>query len=155
MSDILFLAKKEFDGKLVHEISSQFTATGVKITRTITNGKTFYLAKCVLIPDTDTVNDIVMGQTANINRNCFVDIKYDGTVIDQLMYNFESDSIAVSDPGAAADHIEKLNATATGKSLVGDGVKKVEVEVSATDGTAGYVVELLGWEENTGDDPII
>jgi len=153
LSDIEFLSIKEFDGKLFHEISPSFTTTGVKITRAIPNGKTFYLAKSTLI--SDVLGNIALNITSTTvqRRYCFIDIKFDGVVVDQLYYNFASQGVVASDPGGMAQSDHKFNSSVIGKSFVGNGIKVLEVEVISVLGT--YVCGLEGFEEDTGTSPKI
>ena len=48
MSDYEFLAIKEFDGKLIHLVSSEFTGNAAQISYTVPSGKTFYHLKSKL-----------------------------------------------------------------------------------------------------------
>ena len=144
-----FLIKKEQDGDLIKELSAEFTSTGVKITHTPATGKTFHLYKAWLVPSSININDITIGVATNINRYCFVSVEYDGTEIDEIYSNNESDSVGGSGMGGAAATSQKLETSSILDTMVGDGAKAVEVEVKTIDGTAGYKVGLIGWLSDT------
>ena len=88
LGDIQFLSIKEFDNKLFHELSSSFTTTGVKITRTIPNAKTFYFANASLISDIASNIELDIGNFSVKSRFCFISIKFDNTIVDKIYYNF-------------------------------------------------------------------
>ncbi len=148
LSDIMFLAKKEFDNKLFTETSSEFTTTGVKITRTPASGKTYYLAKAkvVLVGGGDTT------YSGEILVHC--QVKFDGTVIDNFSIAGFMEEGAGEGPGWGMSGVMP-ETTVIGKSFDGDAAKKVEVECIAITGTnVSAHVTLVGWEENTGTSPL-
>ena len=149
LSDIEYLSIKEFDSKLFTEISATFTTTGVKITRTIASGKSFYIAKASIIPIVNTVAST--SGLSVVNRRCTVDVKYDGTVIDTLGYDFEYDG--ANSNRAAMGNAFNLESQIIGKKLDGDAVKKVELDATSVSGT--YKVRLIGFEETTADTPAV
>ncbi len=153
VSDIEFLSIKEFDNKLITEFAS-FNTTGVKITHTVPNGKTFYLSKCAFMAtDAGNVDLQILSNTVQV-RSCFITIKYDGTIIDRLHYNFASQGVNASDPGGMATSNDKWGSSIIGKSLQGTGAGvNVEIEVTAISGN--YAVILEGFEEDTGTSPAI
>ena len=144
-----FIIRQKELGNLIKEISAEFTTTGVKISYVPTNGKTFHLYKAWLIPSSVSINDINIGNSVTINRNCFVSIEFDDTEIDEIFYNHESDSVASSSPGGAAATSQKLETSTFGDTMDGDGVKAVEVEVKTINASAGYKVGLIGWISDT------
>lgn len=147
--DISFMAGKEFDGKLFHEVSAEFSTTGVKISRIVPSGDTFYLAKAKLYP-----KDVAIRTSVGTATNeCKCEVKFNGTVIDVMNHDLQStllvggDDIETTQFGGG-----NMTETATiGLSMVGDGVDVVEINVTAVTGT--YRVLLLGWEELTATDP--
>ena len=141
-----YLATKQFEGKLFKEISSEFTTNAVQITRTIANGKTFYFVKAKLYP---VVNTIFGDNNLSIkNRRADIEIKFDGTIIDVLTYDFESNELGAN--RAAWGNSNQLESLVV-DSMIGNGVKKVEVTSTDTSGT--FRVSLMGFEENTGTAP--
>ncbi len=154
LSDIEYLAIKEFDSKLFTEISSEFTTNAVQITRTIANGKDFYLAKASLYPVVNTVVAAINGGagTTAVNRRADVEIKYDGTVIDVLTHDQETGQDDANHQGAAGAS-GKYETTMAGKKLVGDGVKKLELTSTNTSGT--FRCSVVGFEETSGASPAV
>ena len=128
LSDILFLAKKEFDSKLFTETSSEFSTTGVKITRTPANLKTYYLhkAKVVLIGDGDVT------YSGEILVHC--QVKFDGTVVDNFSIAGFMEETAGEGSGWEMSGVMP-ETTVIGKSFDGNGVKKAEVECISITGT--------------------
>lgn len=150
VSDLEFLSVKQKDGKIFTETSTEFTTTGVKITRTVPNGKTFYLhkAKVVLVGGGDAAF------TGEILIHC--QVKFDGTVIDNFAIAGFMEEGAGEGPGWGMSGVMP-ETTVMGKSLDGAvAAKNVTVEVIAISGTnvSGHVT-LSGYEETTGDDPRI
>ena len=147
LSDSLFLAVKEFAGKLFTETSSEFTTTGVKITRTPASGKTYYLhkAKVILVGGGD------VAYSGEILVHC--QVKFDGAVIDNFSISGFQEEGAGEGPGWGMSGVMP-ETTVVGKSLTGDAAKKVEVECIAITGTnVSAHVTLIGWEETTGQSP--
>lgn len=157
LSESEFLTIKQFDGKLIKEISAEFTGNGVQITRTPASGKTFYFLKARLYP---VVNSIVTGSAGNTpvtsNRRADVEIKLDGTVIDVLTHDMETTFGSAESAAARAEG----NAGQAGQyeslivdSMDGNAIKKIELTSTNVVGT--YRVSLIGIEENTGTSPQI
>lgn len=149
VSDIEYLSVKEFDSKLFTETSSEFTTTGVKITRTVANGKNFYLAKAKVV----LVGGGGSAYTGEILIHC--QVKFDGTVVDNFSIAGFQEEGAGEGPGWGMSGV-MAETTVIGKSLVGNGTKKVEVEVIAITGTnvSGHVT-LIGFEETAADSPAL
>jgi len=149
--DLPFLMNKEFDGKLIHNLSAEFTTTGVKFTRTVASGKTFYLYKAMLLPKDNVQIRLSTGQNQAQAR---AEVKYDGAVIDVMMFDAVSD---VSTGGSAEASVEtgaseQQSTHAMGKSMDGDGVKVVEINIPAIAGGT-FRVLMMGIEEDTTTDP--
>lgn len=82
-------------------------------------------------------------------------VKYDGTAIDNFGIEGYVEQAAGEEPGYGFSGVMP-ETTVIGKSLEGNGTKKVEVECIAITGTTvSDHVTLIGWEENTDDDPVI
>ena len=145
LSDLEFLAIKEYDGKLIHLISSEFTGNGDQITYTPASGKTFYHLRSRLYPVTDTIN--VSANTTN-NRRCDVEITLDGTVIDVLTHDYEQYSVGDTGQGAGVTWEHNSNIV---ESMDGNASKQVKLTSTNTSGT--YRVSMLGIIEDTGSSP--
>lgn len=147
--DAMAMAHKEFKGELITVISVNFTTTGVKITRTPATGKTFYLIKASIIPITNTV--VTRNGAAGIsNTICTVDIKFDGAVIDAMGHDAEG---SITSGAASAVAAWNHESQVVGKSMDGNASKKVEIEAITVAGT--YRVRLIGFEVDTGVDPLL
>ncbi len=153
LSDIEFLAINEFDNKLIHDLSAEFTTTGVKFTRTPASGKTFYLAKAKLILKDGVTLRTSLGSN---HVQCRAEIKYNGTVIDTIMFDSQASLIAggrdQETTTLGGDHQAVTNAI--GKSMDGNAIKLVEINVAAIAGGT-FRVLMMGWEEDTGTSPAV
>jgi len=149
VSDVEYLSVKEFNSKLFTETSSEFTTTGVKITRTPASGKTFYLAKAKVV----LVGGGISTYTGEILIHC--QVKMNSVVIDNFSICGFQEEGAGEGPGWGMSGV-MAETTVIGKSLDGDAAKKVEVEVIAITGTnvSGHVT-LIGFEEDTADSPAL
>lgn len=149
LSDILVLAVKEFGNKLISlNSTSDETTTGVKLTRTIPSGKTFYLGRAKIVPA-----DTPVSATSTDWRATAV-IKFDGTIVDNIGYAGQTEQGAGEGPGMGIAGAS-LESNQMGISLDGDGVKKVEVDLTNLVGTNHAVrLSLIGWEEDTGTSPL-
>lgn len=159
VGDLEFLAVKEFDGKLIHTVSSEFTGNADQITYTPASGKTFYVLRCKLYPVTNTIATTApttsTGDTTT-NRRCDVEITLDGTVIDVLTHDMESINGVWTGSGSTRN--AEGSAGQAGQyesniveSMDGDAVKAVKLTSTNTSGT--YRVSLLGLLEDTGTSP--
>lgn len=148
--DVGFLAVKEFEGKLFHELSATFSTTGVKISRIVPLGKTFYIYKAKILPETGIT---IRTSTGTNTDECKCDVNFDGTPIDRITHDAQS-TLAAGLSDAESVNLGGGLHTETGTvglSLVGDGIKTVELDVTAV--TGNYKVLLEGWEEDTGSSP--
>jgi hypothetical protein len=150
VSDIEFLAIKEFEGKLVNlNSTSNETTTGVKLTRTPASGKTFYLAYVQVTPIANPQSG------TSTDFECVVAIKFNGTIVDTISYTASFEIAAGEGPGYGVSGAS-LKSNQVGISMDGDAIKKVEVEITTLQGTGLECrLSLLGWEENTADSPQI
>lgn len=150
--DVGFLALKAFGNKLFHELSATFSTTGVKISRIVPDGKTFYLYKAKVLPESGIILK-ESGPAGALNDECKADVNYDSTPIDRIMHDSRSVLAAgISDTESANLGGGLHTETGTvGLSMVGDGIKTVEINVTAVVGN--YKVLLEGWEEDTGTSP--
>lgn len=140
-NDAEFLARKEKQGNLVSEISSEFTGNGDQITITPSSGKTFYLIGIKLYPITD-----VVPTGGTVSRNTDVELTYDGTVKDVLTYSFHThmrDQYRESSSSAASTG--QLTGNARGISMEGNGIKQIKLTSTNTSGT--YRVSIMGYYE--------
>ena len=152
LSDLEFLAIKEYDGKLIHLISSEFTGNADQITYTPASGKTFYLLRCKLYPVVDTVLTGSGVTATNANRRVDVEITLDGTVVDVLTHDYETsygNSSTATASGLAANTGQYESNIV--ESLEGNGSKTVKLTSTNTSGT--YRVSMLGIIEDTGSSP--
>jgi len=149
VGDLEFLSVKEKEGKLKTATSIEFTTTGVKITVTPANLKTFYLHKAKVVLAGGGSSTF----TGEIAIQC--QVKFDGVIIDNFAVQGFMEEGAGEGPGWMGSGIMP-ETTVMGKSMDGNGTKKVEVEVIVItgDNVSGFVT-LSGYEETTGDDPRI
>jgi len=147
LSDLMFLAVKEFGNKLKTSTSSEFTTTGVKLTVTPATGKTYYLHKAKVV----LAGGGASTYTGEITIQCVV--KMDGVVIDNFAVMGFMEEGAGEGPGWMGSGIMP-ETTVMGKSLDGNASKTVVVEVLVItgDNVSGFVT-LSGWEEATGATP--
>lgn len=150
MSDLLFLSVKKSRGQLINlnSISDEIT-TGVKLTYTVPNGKTFYLASAKIVPANTPVN------TGSNNWRATAAIKFNGTIVDSIGYTGYTEQGASEGPGMGIAGASQ-ESNQKGISIDGDGVKKVEVDLTNLVGTNHAVrLSLLGWIEDTGTEPAV
>lgn len=151
--DVGFLALKDFGNKLFHELSATFSTTGVKISHIVPDGKTFYLYKAKVLPETGIIVR-TGGGVGTDNDECKADVNYDSIPIDRIMHDSFSrlqGTIGSDQSGANLGGGLHTETGTVGLKLVGDGVKTVEIDVTAVSGN--YKVLLEGWEEDTGTSP--
>jgi len=149
LADVEFLAIKEFDGKLFTETSSEFTTIGTKITRIVPNLKTFFLHKSKLI----IAGGGDQAYTGEIIIKC--QVKFDGVIIDNFSFGGFQEQVGGEGTGWGMSGVMP-ETTVMGKSMVGDGIKTVTIEVVEITGVnvSGFLT-LSGWEEDTGTSPQI
>jgi len=138
VSDIEFMAIKEFDGKLVHN-EGALTAAGTLCTLTASSGKDLYLAKAVVYVKVDTVN--VAAEVATI------ELQANGVVIETVGVGKESGASTVSEIGYVihlAGHGIKVAAT-----------QILKLEATVLDGAISLEGAIYGFEETTGDSPAV
>ena len=152
VSESEYLAKKEFDGKLSKSLSAEFSGNAAQITITPASGKTFYHARSKLYPVVNTISlPAVSGGTNVVNRRADVELTNDSTVIDVLTYDFEGwqfGAVIAASSGPASQQETNIM-----DSLDGDGAKTMTLTSTNTSGT--YRVSMIGFTEDTGDDPTI
>ena len=143
MSDIEFLAKKEFDGKLVTNTGQQADGgTGNAAILTASSGKDLYLAKASVTLRMDAVSTSFLLPEVTLVANGVVKDRVEATAlansssgpdlaVNALKYEFTVQGIKV----------------ATTETIVIDVVSSdVDIDITGT---------LVGFEETTGDDPTI
>lgn len=139
-NDTEFLARKQKQGNLVSEISSEFTSNADQITITPSSGKTFYLIGIKLYPVTDVLT------TSNGTRRTDVELTYDGTVKDVLTFNSTSIYTYTYRSGAGnSQNAGQLTGNARGISMEGNGSKQIKLTSTNTTGT--YRVSIMGYYE--------
>lgn len=140
-NDAEFLARKEKQGNLVSEISSEFTGNGDQITITPSSGKTFYLIGIKLYPVTD-----VLTSSSHSSRRTDVELTYDGTVKDVLTFSSTSAYTYTYRSGAGnSQNAGQLTGNARGISMEGNGTKQIKLTSTNTSGT--YRVSIMGYYE--------
>ena len=160
MSDYEFLAIKEFDGKLIHLVSSEFTGNAAQISYTVPSGKTFYHLKSKLYPVVDTVKNGkgAVNTVTLSNRRVDLEIQIQSDAAkDVLTHDMESAQGSASVTNVAQG---QGNAAVTGQyesniveSFDGDGSKVFTLTSTNTSGT--YRVSMIGIIETTGDSPAL
>lgn len=160
LSDFEFLSIKEFGGKLIHEISAEFSTNADQISYTVPNGKTFYHLKSKLYPVTDTIATGSGGASSSypktLNRRADVELTFDGTIKDVLTHDMETThgsnasnaNVAEGNSGQAGQYETNLV-----ESMAGNGTKQIKLTSTNTSGT--YRVTLMGIIETTGTSPKI
>lgn len=150
VSETEYLSVKEFDSKLITAVSTQFDTTGVKITVTPATGKTYYLHKAKVIFSNG-------GDSATDEYGILCVVKFDGVIVDYFgCYAFQT----IGAEGMGWGGMNGVETIVKGKKMVGNGTKKVEVEVIEIHGTnpvsaretQGYVI-LEGFEEDDATSP--
>jgi len=143
VGDIEFLSKKEFDGKLVKADGSATTVSTI-ITLTASSGKDLYLARArVTAIDTDTGTSL---------DHVTVILKQDTTVIGTWQAGFGTNSGSSTNIGTGII-VAKYDFAITGVKVAA--TKTFTIEISATTGNPTVYAELLGFEETTGETPVI
>jgi|21_taG_2_1085346.scaffolds.fasta_scaffold02800_2 hypothetical protein len=139
-NDTEFLARKQKQGNLVSEISSEFTGNADQITITPSSGKTFYLIGIKLYPVTDVLT------TSNGTRRTDVELTYDGTVKDVLTFSSMSVYTYTYRSGAGnSQNAGQLTGNTRGISMEGNGSKQIKLTSTNTTGT--YRVSIMGYYE--------
>ena len=140
LGDIEDLIKRETASELFSSLSSSFTTVGAKITRTVPNGKTFFLVKAKLHPAFTSVQ--------SEGSFCLVEIRYDGTAVAFLGYQMMKFTFqAGTGAGGGSAGSSSIECLIIADSLVGDGVKNVTAHVTNISGT--FRIELQGIEQTT------
>ena len=141
-NDVEFRARKEKQGNLVSEISSEFTGNADQITITPASGKTFYLIGIKLYP----VTDVNIPSSGSVSRRTDVELTYDGTLKDIVTYTAVSNSYLASGEGFAhASNTGQFTGNASGISMEGNGSKQIKLTSTNTSGT--YRVSIMGYYE--------
>lgn len=139
LGDIEDLITREKASELFSELSSSFSTTGAKITRTVPNGKTFYLVKAKLHP---AITDSSLGS------HCLVEIRYDGTAIAFLGYQVGNVRYqSGTGDGGAGGGSAAVETGIIADSMVGDGAKNVTAHVTNISGD--FRIEIQGIELTT------
>lgn len=141
LSDIMFLAKKEFDGKLKKN-EGFLSAAGDLATLTASSGKDLYIAraKCVFYSNT--------GVLANATADSVV-LKINGVIIETATISWAADAGNGRDGVIAWSYsFENI-----GHKVAATQVIKLEVITLDADTDVEGFIEC--WEETTGVDPSI
>jgi len=147
LSDFEFLSIKEYGGKLIHELSAEFTGNADQVTYTVPSGKTFYHLKSKLYPVTDVF--VLTGG----DRRTDAELTFDGTVKDIITYSHSAiRDTSTNRSYASTDNIGQFETNIV-ESMAGDGVKQIKLTSTNTTGT--YRVSLMGIIETTGTSPKI
>ena len=143
LSDIEFLSKKAFDGKLkTNEGTKADGATGDLATITASSGKDMYLAKAKVSARMDATN------TSN---QLTVELKVNG-IVKATWESKVTDVSNVSDRGGASSH-DNYEFVLSGLKVTAGQIIKLEVISSGSD--TDISGELVCFEEPTGGDKTI
>ncbi len=140
LSDIEFLAKKEFDGKLVTNTDEQADGgTGNTATLTASSGKDLYLAKAKVSVRVDAFTGLIQGEITLVANS---------VVKDRWEFSAHFDT---SDGGATLvmDHefaVQGIKVAATQTIVIDVIASNVDFDILGT---------LIGFEETTGETPVI
>ena len=132
LSDIEFLAIKEFDGKLKQSDGSIF-ATGDVATITASSGKDMYLARA----------KITISSTSTAGTSSTVVLKVNGTVV--------GTTVARLDDTSNGTYVYEF--ASSGLKVAATEIIKIEVTIYGTNQTISG--ELICFEETTGESPQI
>jgi hypothetical protein len=152
MSDIMFLAKKEYDNKTLDD-SGNLTTTGVLCEFDVPDGKTFYLAYA-----NAWINDLL----ANGNDKAEIKLEEDFTATDTQVGETKhiGNASSTADNAVQQGTISALDLFSEFKGAQifvnnSGAVKKVRLRVSANTGTSDVRGTIRGWTETNGTDPVI
>lgn len=157
MGDLQFLGQLEFDGELVDEISSEFTADAEQINFIPANGKTFYHVRSRLYPIVDTIKTGVAAANTVVlsNRRADVELEFDGILKDVLTHDMES-----TQGSASVTNVQQGqgNATQTGQYETNthasmDGTGSAAITLTSTNTSGTYRVQMEGYIKDTGISP--
>lgn len=140
--DLEFLRNREKDGDLVTAISGLISATGVAVSFVPASGKTFYLlaARIVRVAGIDL--------TGNVEWNCQAEVRFDTAIKDYMGWSGSTEEGAGEGPGAGWGG--DSHSIVVGKSLIGDAVKAVDINVIAWVSTPQRGrATIIGWLEDT------
>ena len=137
LSDIEFLSKKEFDGKL-RTTEAFSTATGDLVTLTANSGKDMYLARAKV------TLYLSSGGTSSSDK---IELSANGTVIETITTSLRNDSTN----GAATYHTYEFKNI----GLKVAATQIIKVEIIALDSETEVEGFLSCFEETTGEDPTI
>jgi len=139
MSDMMFLAQKEKDGKLVTDTDVQDDgATGDAAILTASSGKDLYLAEA-------SVNFTVDALTVTI-ITAEVTLKANGVIKDRFTYAF------IGSATSASAHLTKNHKFAV-KGVKVAATETITIDVISSDADIDIEGTLIGFEETTGADP--
>ena len=143
LSDIEFLAVKDFDGKLVKNEGVK-SATGDLATLTASSGKDMYVARAKVSFTPSSIG------TGSGEGNAIVKLKINGTVVETARYSWSARSTSTSNFGAAnfAEDYEFKN---IGHKVAATQIIKLEVVTLTGNTNAEGFVECF--EETTGETP--
>ena len=139
LSDIMFLAKKEFDGKLRKTEGNKGT-TGVLATLTANTGKDMYIARAKYVFAID--NTFAMESVLDK-----VELQINWTVVETALFSSFSNS---SDAGVGSMEYEFKD---IGHKVIAGQIIKLQVITLDSGVQVEGFVEC--WEEDTGTDPSI
>ena len=140
LSDIEYLAIKEFGGKLVTNTGQQADGgTGNTATLTASGGKDLYLAKAQVTVRLDALSNIIVGEVTLVAPT--------GTILDRREFSFGSTSTGQGVLVQTHDFAVKGVKVAATQTIVIDVVSSdVDFDITGT---------LVGFEEDTGGDPTV
>jgi len=137
-ADIGFLAKKEFDGKIV-EAKGTLSATGTLATLTASSGKDLYLAKAKVIVHRTTA-------TTNLTT-CVTDLRING-----VTHEISFLTVHQIATGAGGTGTKIYEYAVSGVKVAA--TQTIILEVTTIDADCDVEGILTGWEETTGASPV-
>lgn len=146
LSDIEFLAIKEFGGKIVTNDGSATGATGNAAILTASSGKDMYLAKAMIMV---TANSLTLSKQGIVTVVLNVDTAPKETV--KIAIKFGDTTVAAGRGGGAQAISHQFNVQ--GLKVAATKIIKIEVTVAATD--IDVFGSLVCFEEPTGGDPAV
>ena len=156
MSDTEFMAIKAFEGKAV-TVTGAIDAVNDTIEYVPANGKTFYFhsAKIIMTGHPDLATFTGTQSNSVMDNRIEADLKIDSAVVDTANAGIGGTKSSNNDGSGIGGFgaLQESHFDVKGRTLEGDGAKKIEIENVLDSGSANAT--LIGWIEDTGDSPQI
>lgn len=140
-NDLQFLRDHELNSRLINVTSSaDITGTGVTVSYIPPTNRIFYLLKAKIVR-TGGANF-----SASDTWTMLSSVRFDTTVIDQMGFSGAQAGVGETDGHSFSGNM--IESTVIGKSMTGDGVKVVDINIDAWTGNnqVGRAT-LMGWIE--------